>query len=49
MTNKNDDVYVVSEGVAALLTALDELGLEFKQDSLEYEYDKDDIVEIIAE
>lgn len=42
MTNKNNDKYAVSEAIAALLAALDEMGMEFEQESLDYEYDKDE-------
>lgn len=34
-----DDGYLISEGIHALLTELEKMGLVFLQDSMEYEYD----------
>jgi hypothetical protein len=37
-----DTEYVISEAISALITALEELGLVFMMDSMEYEYDDDE-------
>ena len=42
MTNKNNEIYTVRESITALLTALEEMGLEFDKDSVIYGYERNE-------